>query len=111
MRQGCSPNPTLFQLHWQLIYADIEQSVGPGHTLCDTKVKGLLYADDLVVPSLTKQGVQQNLALLQEYCLTWALAVNLKAKVMILQKKGRCLQNRFTLGNTVLEHTLNYTAV
>ncbi|KAK3516375.1 hypothetical protein QTP70_009936 [Hemibagrus guttatus] len=50
----------------------------PGLTLHHSEVKFLLYADDLVLLSPSVQGLQQNLDLLQQYCQTRALTVNLK---------------------------------
>ena len=89
----------------------LEQYAAPGLTLHNTGVKFLLYADDLVLLSPTEQGRQKHLDLLEKHCQNWALAVNLKkTKIMIFQKKPRYQESRhlFTLGNTALEHTLNY---
>ena len=79
-----------------------------GLLLHDTEVKFLLYADDLVLLSSTEKGLQQNLALVEDFCQNWTLTVNLKkTKIMIFQKKSRCQENKFefVLGNTALEHT------
>jgi len=40
-----------------------------------TEIKQM-YADDLVLLSPTKKGLQQHLNLLQRFCQTWALTVN-----------------------------------
>ena len=112
VRQGCNLSPALFNIYINELAVLLEQSAAPGLTLFDKEVKCLLYADDLVLLSPTEQGLQQHLNLLEQYCQNWALAVNLKkTKIMIFQKKPRCQENRYkwTLGNTALEHTLNYT--
>ncbi|MGH0143690.1 UNVERIFIED_CONTAM: hypothetical protein FKN15_018547 [Acipenser sinensis] len=112
VRQGCSLSPTLFNIYINELATILEQSADPGLTLHDTEIKFLLYADDLVLLSPTEQGLQRNLALLEQYCQTWALAVNFKkTKIMIFQKKARTQGNRyhFTLNNTTLEHTSDYT--
>ena len=112
VRQGCSLSPTLFNIYINELAVQLEQSAAPGLLLHDTEVKFLLYADDLVLLSPTEKGLQQNLALVEDFCQNWALTVNLKkTKIMIFQKKARCQENKFEflLGNTALEHTLNYT--
>lgn len=85
-----------------------EQSVAPGVTLVDTEIKCLLFTDDLVFLSPTKEGLQQHLDLPHNCSQTWALTVNqTKTKLMIFQK-GPSLQHHkyaFFLDKTVLEHT------
>ena len=72
-------------MNWQRI---IEKSTAPVLTLHDSETKLLLYADVLVLLSPTE--LQQNLDLLEQYCQTWALAVNLsKTKIMIFEKRSR----------------------
>ncbi len=110
--QISSLSPTLFNIYINELATMLERSAAPGLTLHDTEVKFLLYADDLVLLSPTEQGLQQSLALLEQYCQSWALAVNLKkTNIMIFQKKARSQGNRyhFKLGNTTLEHTTSYT--
>ncbi len=112
MRQGCSLNPTLFNIYINELAVQQEQSTAPGLTLQDKNIKILLYADDLVLLSSTPQGLQQHLDLLENYCQNWALAVNLKkTNIMVFQKKPRCQEHRyqFSLGSTALEHTMQYT--
>uniref|UniRef100_A0A4W5RDT1 ribonuclease H n=1 Tax=Hucho hucho TaxID=62062 RepID=A0A4W5RDT1_9TELE len=112
VRQGCSLSPNLFNIYINELADMLDHSPAPGLTLFDTEVKYLLYADDLVLLSPTKEGLQQNLNILEQYCHNWALAVNFKkTKIMIFQKKPRCQNHKyiFTLNNTIIEHTKNYT--
>ena len=86
--------------------------MAPGLNLNGTEVKGLLYADDLVLMSPTKEGLQQHLNLLHTFCQSWALTVNpKKTKIMIFQKQSRSQDNthNFYLDTTKLQHTINYT--
>ncbi len=90
MRQGCSLSPTLFNIYINQLANALEHSPTQGLTLHDTEIKCLLYADDLVLLSPTKEGLQDSLNLLEDYCQTWALTVNpQKTKVMIFQKRSR----------------------
>ena len=64
-----------------------EQSATLSLTLLESEVKCLLFVDDLVLLSPTKEGLQQHLDLLHRFCQTWALTVNLsKTKIMVFQK-------------------------
>ncbi len=72
------------------------------------EIRGLLYADDLVLLSPTKDGRQQHLNLLQRFCQTWAFTINTaKNKIMIFQKQARnqVNTNYFYLDTTKLQHT------
>lgn len=89
MRQGCCLSPTLFNIQYTYISElalCLELSAAPGLTLQDSENKRLLYVDSLVLLSPTEQGLEQNLDLLEQYCQTWALTVNLK-KTKILPEK------------------------
>ena len=55
----------------------LEQSAAPGLTRLESEVKCLLFADDLVLLSPPKEGLQQHLDLLHRFVQTWALPVNL----------------------------------
>ena len=76
VRQGCSLSPTLFNIYVNELAVLLEQSTAPGLPLNNTEVKFLLFADDLVLLSPSKQGLQQHLDL--TFCQNWALTVNLE---------------------------------
>lgn len=88
VRQGCSLSPTLFNLYINELAEKLNQSSNiPGLSLGDTEVKCLLYADDLVLLSPTREGLQQSLEVLKDFCHTWALKINhQKTKIMVFQK-------------------------
>uniref|UniRef100_A0A9J8AFQ2 ribonuclease H n=1 Tax=Cyprinus carpio carpio TaxID=630221 RepID=A0A9J8AFQ2_CYPCA len=112
VRQGCSLSPTLFNIYINQLASVLEHAPIQGLTLHDTEIKCLLYADDLVLLSPTKEGLQDGLDLLEDYCQTWALTVNLqKTKVMIFQKRSRPqgLTHTFTLSHRTIETTKTYT--
>ena len=55
-----------------------------------TKLNCLLYADDLVLLSKLKQGLQHCLNTLSTFCEKWMMKVKLKkTKTMIMQKNAR----------------------
>ena len=58
--------------------------------LGDEKIQCLMYADDLVLMSLSAQGPQQQLDSLNEYCKKWELCVNIKkTKVVSIFGQGK----------------------
>ena len=95
VRQGCSMNPTLFNIYINELVRALEQSGAPSLTLLESEVKCLLFADDLVLLSPTKEGQQQHLDLLHRFCQTWALTVNLsKTKIMVFQISTSCQDHK-----------------
>ncbi len=61
------PNPV------QHLHQRAGRSSGPlRQHLHDSEVKCLLYADDMVLMSPTAEGLQNSLALLEQYCEEWA---------------------------------------
>lgn len=112
VRQGCSLSPTLFNIYINELAKTLEQSTAPGIPLVDTEVKCLLFADDLVLLSPTKEGLQQHLDLLHKFSQTWALTVNrTKTKIMIFQKRPSLQhhKHKFLLDTSAIDHTKNYT--
>ena len=85
----------------------LEQFAAPGLTLLETEVKRLLFADDLVLLSPTKEGLQQHLDHLHRFGHTWALTVNFsKTKIMVFQKRSSCQDHKykFYLETAALDH-------
>lgn len=86
VKQGCLLSPLLFALFLN----DIEDCVIGGIPINDLKIKMLLYADDIVVLSLTPERLQQSINRIKEYCVLWNLTVNLqKSKIMVFRNGGR----------------------
>ncbi len=113
VRQGCSLSPTLFNIYINQLANILERAPIQGLTLLhDTEIKCLLYADDLVLLSLTEEGLQDSLNLLEDFCQSWALMVNLqRTRVMMFQKCSRSQRptHTFTLAHRTIETTKTYT--
>jgi hypothetical protein len=91
--QGEISSPILFSLFLN----DIEmylQSNSSGITLDQISIYLLLFADDAVIISDTKEGLQESLNNLEQYCLKWNLSVNIdKTKIIVFRKGGLLGQN------------------
>lgn len=88
----------------------LNNSTAPGPTLTESEMKCLLFADDLVILSKTKEGLQQLLDEIDTFSQTWALKINFtKNKIMIFQNRSRENKYIFRAGNQVLQHTHEYT--
>jgi hypothetical protein len=70
----------------------------------------ILYADDTVILTDTKEGVQNALNIFQSYCEIWKLEVNVnKTKVVIFSKGEIRLKYEFKLQNKILEIVDSYS--
>ena len=69
------------------------------------------YADDLVILSRSKTGLQPCLNRLSSYCNSWMLSINpKKTKVMIFQKRAKkSTESSFHIDNEIIEIVQNYT--
>ena len=76
-----------------------------------TKVNSLLYADDLIILSRSKIGLQNCLNALSSYCETWMLKINpKKTQTMIFQKRPRkSVDTNFKIGTEIIEIVQEYT--
>ena len=110
--QGHPMSPELFkcfihELSLQLDQTDVDECP----KLDETPISHLLWADDLVLMSLSKDGLQQLLNVLFQYCADWGLSVNIsKTAVMVFNRSGKLLKESLTLsfGDTQLPSTREY---
>lgn len=110
VKQGCSLRPTLFNIYTNTFAEQLQTSTAPGATLQDTEVKCLMFADDLVLLSPSREGLQQSLDVLHKFSQTWALTVNIeKTKILTFLKISNSQKNKFILGNIENEHAKHYT--
>ena len=77
-----------------------------------TKLNSLLYADDLIIISRSKIGLQNCLNTLSSFCNSWMLDINSKkTKVMIFQKRAKKNSNlEFHIGNETIDIVHEYLA-
>jgi hypothetical protein len=89
VKQGCQLFPVLFNLYINDIEEEILSVRHHAPNLNGVEIPILLYADDLVLISQTKIGLQKMLQALESFCDKWKLEVNIeKTKVMVFKKRG-----------------------
>ncbi len=85
VRQGDGLSPLLFNVFINDIDQIFDTSLSYPVSLDTTKLNCLVYADDLLLLSDTKEGLQSCLDSLELYCDSWKLKINTdKTKIMIL---------------------------
>ena len=110
VRQGDSISPTLFNI----FINDLEQittsesSMSP--KLVESKVGSLLFADDLVILSESKEGLQNSVNNLGVFCDDWKLTLNIdKTKSMVIQQNSSHKNEPFvSYKNNLLQNVTEY---
>ena len=106
VRQGCILSPLLFNIIVNNIPFSIENTLSDPFVLPNgTKLSALLYADDLVILSRSKTGLQNCLDMLSSYCDSWMLSINpKKTKILIFQKRAKkCTESSFHIDKETIE--------
>ena len=110
LKQGCNLSPLLFNLFVNDIIYYMDRANKDAPYLGNQQVSCLLYADDLVLLSDTKEGLQDSLVALDQYTHKWFLEVNPKKTKCLTFSKGRLnkIPDCFKLGDTTLENCDSY---
>ena len=102
-RQGCPLSPTLFNVFVNDLPNVLMTETTDYPLLGKEPIPCLLYADDIVILSKSKSGLQNSLLNLQNYCKSWKLSISIKkTKIMILNKKVE-KTDKFYIGNSKLQ--------
>ena len=103
--QGESLSPFLFSMFLNDLDSFLKQSDNVGVKLQQFLLTVLMFADDMVLFSTTREGLQSALDSLSKYCSTWGLTVNTdKTKCMAFKKGGKIgKQDKWTFENAQLE--------
>ena len=83
-------SPMLFSLFIEDLELFIQDNPTSGLTIDDITFILLLFADDMVLFGKSPEELQHSLDLLEAYCDSWGLEVNInKTKIMVCRKSGQ----------------------
>ena len=89
MAQGCSLSPTLFSVFINDLLKDVEQAELGIQLSSDKRVGEMLFADDFVGVSDSRESLQKLIDMVHRYCNKWRLKANVtKSAVMVFSKNS-----------------------
>ena len=114
LKQGCPLSPLLFNIYINNIAEYLNSKPEKNLIIQDTLINHFLYADDLVLLSETKEGLQDQLNRLNKFAKDKDLTVNTKkSMVMIFNKAGKRLKEQITYDGKELDivHSFTYLGI
>jgi len=109
VKQGDILSPLLFNIFVNDMISLFNESDSFAPSLVQKEVGSLMYADDLVILSTSKTGLQSSMNKLNTYCHRWKLAINFsKSKIMCFSKQGRYSKDEFMIQNQKIEEVKSY---
>ena len=86
-RQGCNLSPSLFNIFTSDLPYILGKTECDPVTLDSIKINTLMYADDMLLLSMSRKGLEKAICVLEIYCKKWQLKINPgKTKIMIFNK-------------------------
>ena len=105
VRQGCPLSPLLFNLFINDLVDIINKN-----SMSNINLNTLLYADDLVLMTESKEGLQSQIDTLQDYCQKWKLKINNnKTKTMVFNRGNKIINTNFNIENSPIENVKTFT--
>ena len=87
LKQGCCMSPILSNIFQNDLHEIFDNDCDP-ITIGDAVLNSISWADDLILLSTSKDGLQRCLSKLSSYCKKWGLEVNVdKTKTMVFSNK------------------------
>ena len=87
VRQGCPLSPILFNIYVNDLFETMNNDNDGDIFLEEHKANILMYADDLIILSESKEGLQKQIGKLENYCTKWRLQINEKKRKQINQHR------------------------
>ena len=110
VKQGCVLSPLLFNIFIDKINEIFDENCAPVK-INNLNLNCLLWADDLLIFSLTAEGLQNSIDRMKIFYDSLGLEINIKkTKIIIFNKRGLTLREKykFVLGGKALEITDQY---
>ena len=102
-RQGCNLSPNFFKIFINDLPKLFKLDMCDPFLLKDTFINVLMYADDIVLLSKSKIGLQNCLNILNSYCSRWKLTVNMSKSLSLVFNQRKV--ETFHLGNKIIKST------
>ena len=103
LKQGCPLSPILFNLYIDDIKNIFDEHCDPV-SIQNVKINHFLYADDLVILSQNKTGLQRCLDKTHQFSKANFLTISVrKSKTMVFNHPGKLIHDGFQLGDEVME--------
>uniref|UniRef100_A0A803TJP4 ribonuclease H n=1 Tax=Anolis carolinensis TaxID=28377 RepID=A0A803TJP4_ANOCA len=104
VKQGCLLAPTLFNIYVNDLVPCLAKIDSPSPTIRNRNIFVLMYADDVVLLSLSRLGLKNLLKAFSKYCQEEYLSINYsKTKVMVFGR--HCPRYKWTLDQHDIEQT------
>ena len=110
VRQGCPLSPILFNIYINDLFERLNNNNKSDIILDrDHKVNALMYADDVILLSDTKEGLQEQIDKISHFCTEWKLDVNIKkTKIMIFNRGNKWIKSNFYIKDKLLENVKTF---
>ena len=110
VRQGDPLSPTLFNIFLNDLFKELRNGNCDPVSLDDSDpFNALAYADDIVLLSTSKEGLQRALDITEKYCESWRLSINhTKTKSMIFSKGNQKIKTTFKVNGKELENVKEF---
>ena len=110
VRQGCNLSPMLFNLFVNDIF-DLFDNANCDPVKLQTKlIHCLMYADDLLILSETKNGLTKSLERLSNYAKKWKLKISAKkTKIIVFNKAGKIINLKIRMDDIIIQSCSEYT--
>lgn len=105
-RQGCNLSPSLFNIYLNDLPKLLDHNKCDPVLLYDKYINILMYADDIVLMSSSKLGLQNCLNTFEQFCGKWKLKINHKKTKIILFNSRK--SDNFFLNSKTLSHAESY---
>ena len=110
VKQGDVLSPLLFNYFIDDLTQKLNGDIYDPVVIGNTTVSILLYADDIVLLSQSREGLQNCLNTMYDYCSLWKLHVNAdKSKVIVFNSNGKTFLNQFKYDKLYLETVSHYS--
>ena len=107
LKQGCCMSPTLSSIYQNDLHDMFRTDECDPLQLGSLMLNSISWADDLIMLSLSQQGLQNCVSKLEVYCKKWGLEINeMKTKCMVMSKK-RGPFRPIHIYNTPIEYVKN----